>query len=349
MAEKKKLSERTKKTFWAIFSMVLAGLTIWAVLKQSQGVSLSDLLHVAASANKFYIIASVMCAALFVWFEGRAIRSILKGAGYKCKRRQCLVYSTSDIYFSAITPSATGGQPASAYFMMRDGIPAGVVTATLILNLMMYTVSIVVLGIIAVCMSPMSFFEFRLPSKILILAGLTVLTVLALLFLSILKKGDWIFDIASKVVVFFGRKGIFHNLDGKLAKIEKIRADYRSCSELIAGRSSVLVKSFVWNFLQRTSQLIVPVLLYLSQGKPLGNATALFVKQCLVTIGFNFVPIPGAMGVADYLMLDGFTAITGREAAFELEMLSRAITFYICVAVSGIITLIGYLIKRRKK
>ena len=146
-----------------------------------------------------------------------------------------------------------------------------------------------------------------------------------------------------------GRKGILHNLDGKLAKVEKIRADYGSCSELIAGRSSVLVKSFVWNFLQRTSQIIVPVLLYLSQGKPLGNAPALFVKQCLVTIGFNFVPIPGAMGVADYLMLDGFTAITGREAAFELEMLSRAITFYICVAVSGIITLAGYLIKRRKK
>ena len=63
----------------------------------------------------------------------------------------------------------------------------------------------------------------------------------------------------------------------------------------------------------------------------------------------SFFPIPGAMGVADYLMLDGFTAITGREAAFELEMLSRAITFYICVAVSGIITLAGYLIKRRKK
>ena len=345
----KKLSEKTKKIFWAIFSLVLASLTIWAVLKQSKGVSLSDLMQMVAESNKLYIAAAVICAALFVWFEGRAIRSILKGAGYKCKRRQCLIYSTSDIYFSAITPSATGGQPASAYFMMKDGIPAGVVTATLILNLMMYTVSIIALGIIAICIKPSSFFEFSTLSKVFILAGLLVLTGLALIFLGILRKGDWIFDTAAKAISFLGRKGILHNLDGKLAKVEKARSDYEKCSELIAGRSSVLVKSFVWNFFQRASQIVVPVLLYLAQGNALGNAFVLFSKQCLVTIGFNFVPIPGAMGVADYLMVDAFTSITGREAAFELEMLSRAITFYICVAVSGILTLIGYLIRRRKK
>ena len=62
-----------------------------------------------------------------------------------------------------------------------------------------------------------------------------------------------------------------------------------------------------------------------------------------MTIGYNFVPIPGAMGVSDYLMLDGFTRVMERVMAFRIEMLSRGITFYICVALSGIITLIGYI------
>ena len=69
----------------------------------------------------------------------------------------------------------------------------------------------------------------------------------------------------------------------------------------------------------------------------------------MITIGYNFVPVPGAMGIADYLMVDGFSGIMSRDAAFELEMLSRGLTFYICVSISGVITLIGYLIRRRVK
>ena len=66
-----------------------------------------------------------------------------KAFGYKRKFRKALVYSTSDIYFSAITPSATGGQPASAYFMMNDKIPGAVTTIVLLVNLTLYTTSII--------------------------------------------------------------------------------------------------------------------------------------------------------------------------------------------------------------
>ena len=75
----------------------------------------------------------------------------------------------------------------------------------------------------------------------------------------------------------------------------------------------------------------------------------MFASQCLITIGYNCIPVPGAMGVADYLMVDGFTSLIGRADAFRVDMMSRGLSFYICVAVSGIITLIGYIMLRRRK
>ena len=75
----------------------------------------------------------------------------------------------------------------------------------------------------------------------------------------------------------------------------------------------------------------------------------LFSKQCLITIGYNYVPIPGALGIADYLMIDGFSSVMPEGLAYELDMISRGLTFYICVALSGIITLIGYLRGRNEK
>lgn len=78
------------------------------------------------------------------------------------------------------------------------------------------------------------------------------------------------------------------------------------------------------------------------------NAASLFSKQCLITIGYNFVPIPGAMGISDYLMLDGYSRIMSSDMAYKIEMIGRGITFYICVLICGIITLAGYLIGKKK-
>lgn len=344
----KKISSKNKNIIWAVVSLALAVFTVNTVLRQSRTVSGTDLLNALAASDKRWLVPAVICTVLFVWFEGLAIRSILRDAGYKCRYIDGLIYSTSDIFFSAITPSATGGQPASAFFMHENGIPGGVVSAVLVLNLMMYTVSMVVLGVISICIMPEAFLGLNILSRALIIFGFAALIFLSLLFLSLLKKGEFAFAQLSKFILFLNRKGIIRRPEPKLKKVEKISADYKKCSGLLAENGSIKFHAFLWNFLQRTAQIIVPVFIYLSIGGSTDKSLAIFAKQCVVTIGYNFIPIPGAMGVSDYLMIDAFNEIMGWETAFSTEMLSRGITFYTCVAVCGIITLIGYLVRRKR-
>ena len=339
-----------KKIFWSIFSVVLAGLTIWAVLSQSKGISVKEIFESAAHGNKIWLSCAIVSVLLYIWLEGVAICSILKGVGYRRSPIRGLLYSTSDIYFSAITPSATGGQPASAYFMVADGIPMGIATATLVLNLMMYTISVVILGIISICINYRLFFEFRPISKFLIVAGFIILTVISALWLSVLRRGDKVFAVIRRFLAFLHGKKLVRRYDSKLKKLDKTETEYMECSNLVAGKTGVMVKAFIWNFLQRALQIAVPAFVYLTMGGEGAKAVYIFASQCLITIGFNCVPVPGAMGVADFLMVDGFTSLIGRDEAFRVEMMSRGMSFYICVALSGIITLVGYIIlKRRKK
>ena len=163
----------------------------------------------------------------------------------------------------------------------------------------------------------------------------------------ILKNGNIVFGIMKKAVRFLARKKIVRNPKRYLNKINKIQKDYSSCSQMYSGNYPLLLKTFLWNLAQRFSQLIVPSMLYISLGGSTKDWIVLFSKQSLITIGYSFVPLPGAMGVADYLMLQGFSEMMGKDLAFNLEMLSRGITFYICVTISGLVTLAGYLIKRR--
>ncbi len=348
MLSRKKINDKYKKICWIIFSLVLACLTVTTVIKQSEGVSLSDIVHTVMKADKTWLIVAIISASMFIICEGFAVMCILKGAGYKIKFKNGLLYSTSDIFFSAVTPSATGGQPASAFFMLRDGIPAGVVTATLIINLMLYTLSVVILGFIAVLMYPAAFFEFRIFSRVLISGGFAVLCGLSAFFLLMLKNGEKIFLVAFRILMFFYKKRLIKRPDSMVSRLRKAKMDYRQCAKIVVKKPMILLYSLFWNLLQRFTQLIVPMLLYISMGGHFKEAIMVFQRQCLVTVGFNFVPIPGAMGVADYLMVDGFSEIVGRELAFHLEMLSRSLTFYICVSASGIFTLFGFLLGRRR-
>ena len=72
------------------------------------------------------------------------------------------------------------------------------------------------------------------------------------------------------------------------------------------------------------------------------NSLDIFAIQSYTILGAAYVPIPGGMGISDYLMFDGFDGMMGEQMALNVELISRGITFYVCVTASGIFTLIGY-------
>ena len=102
--------------------------------------------------------------------------------------------------------------------------------------------------------------------------------------------------------------------------------------------------------LQRFSVLCVPFFLFLASGGGFVMAARVWAVQCFSVLGSNFVPIPGGMGVSDYLMLDGFESFIAQADLVDFELLTRAVSFYICVVSCGILTLAKFiLLKKREK
>ncbi|MBR6328354.1 MAG: flippase-like domain-containing protein [Lachnospiraceae bacterium] len=344
----KNKNENKKRVVWTLISIVMAVLTIRAVLASGGDISGRELWETLKEAHKPYLALAFLMGALFVWFEAAALWAILKKTGSYVPMKKALIYSTSDIYFSAITPSASGGQPASAYFMYRDGIYMAMVTAALMLNLMMYNLSVVFLGFGTLILCPGALSGFGETSKCFIYLGFVVLSLLGLAFYLMLKKGGTVFSLASRLVGFLGDKKLIKKADALKEKIKKTGDDYAGCSKLMAGNKGLALTAFFWNLLQRSSQIAIPAFVFMAIGGDGRTAAELFARQCYITIGSNYVPVPGAMGIADYLMIDGFDGIMGSNTAVRLEMLSRSVSFYICVAVSGLITLAAYLSGRKK-
>ena len=177
-----------KKLLWACLSLLIAGLTIWAVASQSRSFSPADLWALIRSANKGWLAAALLAMFGFIFFEGMAIIRVADRLGYRRSWLNGTLYGASDVYFSAITPSATGGQPVCAWFMMRDGIPGATATVTLLITLVMYTLALLLSGIVTMLVSLPVLMAFSRLSKVMIGLGSVILLFLGLFFLMLLRK-----------------------------------------------------------------------------------------------------------------------------------------------------------------
>ena len=147
-------------------------------------------------------------------------------------------------------------------------------------------------------------------------------------------------------------------------RLRLARKEYRECVQVLAASRRMWLVAFFFNLMQRFSQFMVTVFVYLSitggasaaagQGAGAGSTSIgqlvnLWATQCFVSLGANCVPIPGSMGVTDYLMLDGYLNLMNKQTAYELQILTRGLSFYFTVLLSGAVVLICYLLQNRKK
>lgn len=339
-----------KGKIWGILFLVLALFTVWAVISQSKGFSLAQLKSTLRSASVGWMIAAVVSMLGFIVFEGMALLCILRALGYRRGFAKGFLYSAADIYFSAITPSATGGQPASAYFMVRDGIPGAVVTISLVANIIMYTLSFLTVGAFSIIIRPENFFQYHLPGRIFIVAGYVVMCGLAIAFYMLIAKPRILEKICEFLLKVGKKLHIIRHVKKKREKLYHAMKEYRQCALVMADHKFVFVQVYFFDLLQRLSQITVTLFVYLATGGKGEMAVDIWFTQSFATVGAYSLPIPGGMGVADYLLIDGFKNFLDEASAINLELISRGLSFYVSLLVSAVTVLIGmiYTIKRRK-
>lgn len=328
--------KKSKKLLWSVLFVIIAVLTVYAVTSQNESFSFSDFVEFLGTLDVKYVICAFVAMLGFIFFEGFAIRTIASAFGYKRSITKNFNYSAADIYFSSITPSASGGQPASALFMIQDGIPGSVTTVILLINLVMYTFAIIAIGLFSFLINPGMFIHFSLLSKILIIVGCVTQLAIAFAFIMLLRHSNILYKICNFFLTLLAKIKIIRNLDGKRERLRDSISTYTEVVHLIKDKKLMLLKAFILNFMQRSSLIAVTVFAFLASGNELASALDIWVAQSMVVLGSNTVPIPGAMGVIDYLMLDAFGNIMSDGMAVNLELLSRTISFYFCVIICGI-------------
>lgn len=223
---------KKKKTILSLlFLAVLMGATYFVLEKCGRELNFSQMAQFISNGNKLYLALALLNMVLFILLEAVSLRSIYRHLGQDTGFWPSIIYSTSDIYFSAITPSAAGGQPASAFYMVRDGMPVSVATSALLLNIVCYTASLDIIGVFTLLTNVEMFLGFDLSVQLLILLGIGIQFVLLIFFVLCMYKSHVVYKVCSGGLGLLARLNIVHNrevLEQKLRKtIGPVRTVHR--------------------------------------------------------------------------------------------------------------------------
>lgn len=104
----------------AVFLITVFAITIYAIF---HGQDLGELFGYIRNTDYRYWLVAVVCVVFFICSESVIIYYMMRSIRQKIKLMHCFLYSFVGFFFSCITPSATGGQPAQIYYMKRISCP----------------------------------------------------------------------------------------------------------------------------------------------------------------------------------------------------------------------------------
>lgn len=310
--------------------------------------SLSQFIDTFKNCKVGFLIFAFLCVCLWVFFEALFFKVIYKRLGYKIGFSNAIGYVFTETYFSAITPSSTGGQPVQMIEMNKDGIPYRTSSIVVLVNTMFYKLSLLLIVIIGFIIYHNEIFSFSPLFKIMSIYGF-IITLLIILFFLLLIFSEKIIKKILKTflnIVFKIRK--IKDENEKEEAINNALKDYIEAAKYIRKNPKVLLNTFFIIFMQRVSLLMVNYFVYKSFN--INNISILYAItiNAFLTMAIDFMPLPGGVLISEGLLIEVNKRLHIFNISKSITIVFRNISFYFLVVAS----LIGYLtfhFKKRKK
>ena len=332
------MRNKKKAIFNTIFLILIFSITVYMVFK---GEDLGEIIHTVRQADPVYLLISVVCVVLFILGESVIIFYMMRTLGAKVKMGHCALYSFVGFFFSCITPSATGGQPAQIYYMKKEKIPIPVSTLVLMIVTITYKMVLVVIGL-GLMIFGRGFIRthmYNIRHIFYLGTGLNVFCVASMLLLvfhpvlarSILVKG---MELLEKM----------HLMRYKSTRIEKLNASmdqYHTTAVYLKDHIMVLVNVFAITLFQRFALFTATWFVYKAFGLSGTNAFVIILLQSVISVSVDMLPLPGGMGISEKLFSMIFEPVFGSALLIPGMILSRGLGYYTELLISAIFTIVA--------
>lgn len=311
------------------------GLVLWFSLKDNY----QSVMSLIGNLKWYWLLIILSWGIAYAWIIGMILTVFARRNKKDYTYLQGFQNGLVGIFFSGITPSATGGQFAQAYIFKKQGIKFSDGASILWADFIVYQTTMMIYVTILFLLRYTHYMDLIGPFFLAILIGyfvnvcvIAILWTVAIFPKLYVKLSQVLVRILSKVHIVKNKEKTLASwtlqVEGFTTEIKKMRHEKK-----------MIFKTVVLNIIRMTIQFILPFFIANAMGIHLGMDK--FV-DCLALASFvlmanAFIPIPGASGGTELIFVKLFYYLVGSAAsASGIMILWRFSTYHIVLVAGGI-------------
>lgn len=322
-----------------ILIVLVSFIVIFFSLKDNFTESVDYLLHL----NYIWILVAIIFMFLNIYFQSMSQYRFLKEVKPDYKFSSCFKLMMMAMFFNAITPFSSGGQPFEMYLLNKEGVKVSDSANALLQNFITYQFALIFMGAVSIALNKvLRIFPDGNLLKNVVLIGFIINIIVMLLIIIFSRAKKLNTKVFSKIFDFiFGFKFI-KNREEKKAKAEKTLDDFYNSTAIMKNNFKNTLYSFIYNLLSLICLYLIPLFIFYSMKEydTIDAIKSIVLSGYTFLIG-SFVPIPGATGGLEYGFMDFFGVFISGGLLSASMLIWRLITYYLGMLVGGI-TLITY-------
>lgn len=329
-----------KRSGELILFLAVMGLTLYTVLR---GQNLKQIAQAIGRMSLPYLLLAVSAGLFFVCAEGCMIWYLLRSLNGKSSLRQCIGYSFVGFFYSGITPSATGGQPAQLYYMRRDGNSLADCSVILMTTALLYKLVLVVVGILLLLCFHGMLRGYLKGYYSLYFFGLSLNMVLVALLAAVMAAPARMKHLIRSARILLVKIRLLKESSEKAEKTDRFIDGYQEAVRFLWEHKGRVFMVLLFTFIQRSSLFILTALIYKGFALQGTSWFAVAQLQAAVYIAVDMLPVPGAQGITELMYRSVFAAVFPGEYLMASLYVTRGIGFYFLLLVSLLAVLIRWM------
>ena len=326
---------RKKANIKVIFNVILVVLlaSLFAYLCFSDN-GLVELVAKLKGFNKWWLSTAFLCHLTNIAIDIYLVYKFTSNMDSRYTLRMAVRAAMVGQFFSAITPSASGGQPMQVYAMSKQGVNSGIATSALVQKFLVYQTVLTLYSMLAILIR---FDYFNSLNQIVWTLALTgfimqAVVIAAILLFSFNRK--FTSHIISVLINLLEKLHLIKNAVEKIEKIEqKLLSFHEGNKELYRGKR-IFFTTYALTALQLTAIFLVQYCIYRAFHLEGARMIDLICAQSFVTMTSCLVPIPGASGATEGASSIFFSPFFDETTIKSAIALSRFISYYFTILIS---------------
>lgn len=315
-----------KKYFGLIYVLLIAAVVIGILIGNNE---LGMIFDALSSLEVGWVWAAASCIAVYLLLRMAQMKYYLARRGYRISWLQAAEVTGAGQFYSAITPSSSGGQPMQVLHLHRMGVPVSLGTACVSVKFLGFQTGFLVLGGVFAAgkwgMISRQLHGFRW----LVALGYVINAALIVAVLLTIPRSRIVDGVVRFAIGLGERIHIVKDGGKAFEAFQNSLKDYRDALlQLLKSPMDALVMCAL-SIMQVAVYMWVAVCMYHAFGLTGVPESDLFTIQLMLFIAAAFVPLPGAAGAQESGFCAFFEGIFPGDRLIAAMVCWRFFSYYL--------------------